>query len=321
MSQFVYILQNRAIDQGVRIINTDKDSADLPKYLLYSPGVRPPFTVFMKYTVADAAEADRRIDHCLGRCRSSTDPTLFGIDTWQAASMLDDLLKDLIEPATPPAPYPQRQDELLSAATQIAISMGTVWPSSLAGPLSISFEEAQQLLRSLQARGVINSNFELCPDYLALHIRQEVRKSDELAAAKAQQAVVEEERRRQEAEQSAALAAGKAQQAMAEQQRQRQEAEQSAALAKAKAQPQATGQEQRRRDIEQGVALAKANPELVQAVNRLLDGLVDPETGEAVEIRFVDDNGRLAVDIRGTEWVRLEAEKRLSVLYDASRGN
>jgi hypothetical protein len=177
MSQFVYILQNRAIDQGVRIINTDNDSADLPKYLLYSPGVRPPFTVFMKYIVADAAEADRRIDHCSGRCRSSTEPTLFGID---------DLLKDLIEPATPPAPDPQRQDELLSAATPIAISMGTVWPSSLAGPLSISFEEAQQLLRSLQARGVINSNFELCPDYLALHIRQEVRKSDELAAAKAQ---------------------------------------------------------------------------------------------------------------------------------------
>jgi hypothetical protein len=296
MSQFVYILQNRAIDQGVRIINTDNDSADLPKYLLYSPGVRPPFTVFMKYIVADAAEADRRIDHCSGRCRSSTEPTLFGIDTWQAARMLDDLLKDLIEPATPPAPDPQRQDELLSAATQIAISMGTVWPSSLAGPLSISFEEAQQLLRSLQARGVINSNFELCPDYLALHIRQEVRKSDELAAAKAQQA-------------------------MAEQQCQRQEAEQSAALAKAEAHPQATGQEQRRRDIEQGAALAKANPELVQAVNRLLDGLVDPETGEAVEIRFVDDNGRLAVDIRGTECVRLEAEKRLSVLYDASRGN
>jgi hypothetical protein len=112
-----------------------------------------------------------------------------------------------------------------------------------------------------------------------------------------------------------------AQQAMAEQQCQRQEAEQSAALAKAEAHPQATGQEQRRRDIEQGAALAKANPELVQAVNRLLDGLVDPETGEAVEIRFVDDNGRLAVDIRGTECVRLEAEKRLSVLYDASRGN
>lgn len=48
MSQFIYILENRSIDQAVRIIKTDKDVADLPKHLLYYPGVRPPFTVFMK---------------------------------------------------------------------------------------------------------------------------------------------------------------------------------------------------------------------------------------------------------------------------------
>ena len=29
----------------------------------------------------------------------------------------------------------------------------------------------------------------------------------------------------------------------------------------------------------------------------------------------MDDNGSLAVDIRGTDWVRLEAEKRLSAIY------
>ena len=199
MSQFIYILENRSIDQAVRIIKTDKDVADLPKHLLYYPGVRPPFTVFMKYVVADAAEAECRIHEHLASYRSSSDPTLFGIDAWQAGPVLDALLSNLIDPATPSTQDTQHQDELLSAATQIAISMGKIWPSALAGPLSISFEEARGLIRSLQARGVINAGLDLCPDYRALHIRQEAEKSAELAAAKAQEEVIAQERRRREA--------------------------------------------------------------------------------------------------------------------------
>jgi hypothetical protein len=49
-------------------------------------------------------------------------------------------------------------------------------------------------------------------------------------------------------------------------------------------------------------------------VKKLLDGLYDPETGEPVEIYFDNDDGNLAINIRGTEWVRLEAQRLLSTL-------
>jgi hypothetical protein len=296
MSEFIYILDNRSMQQAAKIVRTDKDTAELPKHILYYPGVRPPFTVFMKYVVSDGAEAERRIQERFVSYRDSSDATLFGIDAWQLAPMLDGLLRDLIEPTTPAIQDTQRQDELLSAATRIVISMGKIWPSALAGPLSISFDEAQQLIRRLQGRGVINADLDLCPDYLALHIRQEAEKRAELAAAKVQQEMIAQERRRREAEQSAAVV-------------------------QAEAQPQRADQDRWTRETAQGDALAKLNPELVQAVNRLLDGLADPETGEPVEIRFVDDNGHLAVDIRGTDWVRLEAERRLSALYGGPSGN
>lgn len=291
MAEFIYILQNRAIDLEVRIIRSDKDAPDLPKYLLYCPGIRPPFTVFLKYAVTDGLEAERRIHHHLAACRNLSDPTLFAIDVWQAGPLLDSLLLDLLAPPTVAPQDTQRQDELLAAATQIAISMGTVWPSSLAGPLSISFEEAQELLRKLQARGVIDEKLELCPAYHALHMEQEAQKASQRAVAEVKPFAAGPDCWGVSVEQNTPPAATPAPANLSEAVR-------------------------RKKEAAQGAAVAQANPELVQTVNSLLAGLADPNTGEAVEIRFVDDNGQLAVDIRGTEWVRLEAQKRLSVLYD-----
>ena len=291
MSEFIYILDNRSIQLATRIIKTDKDTPDIPKYLLYLPGVRAAFTVFMKYAVSDADEAERRIQQNLSQYQDTNDPTLFGLDAWQAAPLLDRILADLMQQPTPAAQDTQRQDDLLAAATKIVISLGKVWPSALAGPLSISFEEAQQLIRNLEARGVINADLDLSPDYLAMHLRQEAEKRAEIAAAQARQQTIEQERRRREAEQRPPPPPPSPE-------------------------PQTAEQERRAKGAAEDAALAKLNPELVQAVTKLLDGLVDPQTGEPVEVRFVDDNGRLAVDIRGTEWVRLEAEKRLSSLYD-----
>jgi hypothetical protein len=54
-----------------------------------------------------------------------------------------------------------------------------------------------------------------------------------------------------------------------------------------------------------------------QAVSQLLEGLVDPDTGEPVQVRLVENGDNLAVEIRATEQVRLEAERRLSALYGA----
>jgi hypothetical protein len=48
----------------------------------------------------------------------------------------------------------------------------------------------------------------------------------------------------------------------------------------------------------------------------LLAGLYDPETGEAAEVSFENDNGNLVVAVRGTEWVRLEAQRLISSLTE-----
>lgn len=83
------------------------------------------------------------------------------------------VLDPLLPPPTPSTTDFQRQDQLLAAATEIAIKTGQVWwPSALAGPLAISFEEAQQLIAGLQARGVIDADGRLSPPFATLRAEQ-----------------------------------------------------------------------------------------------------------------------------------------------------
>lgn len=62
------------------------------------------------------------------------------------------------------------------------------------------------------------------------------------------------------------------------------------------------------------ITRAKIHCQMIRQVKELLADLADPETGEAAEVSFDNDNGNLVVAVRGTEWVRLEAQRRLSEL-------
>ena len=59
---------------------------------------------------------------------------------------------------------------------------------------------------------------------------------------------------------------------------------------------------------------AKIHSQMIDQVKELLAGLADPETGEAAEVSFDNDNGNLVVAVHGSEWVRSEAQRRLSAL-------
>jgi len=111
------------------------------------------------------------------------------------------------------------------------------------------YKRQEKLIQSLQGRGIINSNNELCADL------QPVRRK-----------MLQEESKKQQMEKAAAF------------------------------------------------AHAEEQHKQIQQVRELLDGLADPETGEPVEIYFDNDDGNLAINIRGTEWVRLEAQRLLSTL-------
>ena len=50
----------------------------------------------------------------------------------------------------------------------------------------------------------------------------------------------------------------------------------------------------------------------IRKAKELLAGLYDPQTGEAAEVSFENDNGNLVVAVRGTEWVRSEAQRLLA---------
>lgn len=53
----------------------------------------------------------------------------------------------------------------------------------------------------------------------------------------------------------------------------------------------------------------------IEHVKKLLDDLQDPETGESPDISFECENEDLVVKVRGTEWLRTEAQKRLAHLF------
>jgi len=54
----------------------------------------------------------------------------------------------------------------------------------------------------------------------------------------------------------------------------------------------------------------------IRKARELLAGLYDAETGEVAEVSFENDNGNLVVAVRGTEWVRLEAQMLISSLAE-----
>lgn len=63
----------------------------------------------------------------------------------------------------------------------------------------------------------------------------------------------------------------------------------------------------------QADARAETHQEQIQQVRELLNDLRDPETGEPPEILFEREDEELVVIIRGSEWLKSEAQKRLSV--------
>ena len=105
-------------------------------------------------------------------------------------------------------------------------------------------------ISGLQARGILNSQNELCPDLRPEHERR-----------------IQEARRKQQADECERL----------------------------------------EKEIAQYEMILR-----IRKAKELLAGLYDPQTGEAAEVSFENDNGNLVVAVRGTEWVRSEAQRLLA---------
>jgi hypothetical protein len=52
----------------------------------------------------------------------------------------------------------------------------------------------------------------------------------------------------------------------------------------------------------------------IEQVKEILSDLQDPETGEFPEISFGHDNEDLVVEVKGTDWLKAEVQKRLASL-------
>ena len=57
---------------------------------------------------------------------------------------------------------------------------------------------------------------------------------------------------------------------------------------------------------------ARIHSRYIQQIKDLLGDLQDPETGEPVEIIFDRDKEDLILTIRGSNWVKSEAQKRMA---------
>jgi hypothetical protein len=246
MSEFIYILENASLPGLVKIGRTEREVAERVKELSSATGVPTEFTVFRQYLVEDAISAERKIHQRLVEYRVAGNREFFKLAADEAASFLEEMLGE----ATQPLPDHDREDDLFFAATQIAISLGKIdWPGVLAGPLKIPHEEALRVITGLQARGILDSQKEICGDLRTEHLKR-----------------VRDAQRRQQSEEA------------------------------------------------EKIARAKIHYQMIRQVKELLADLADPETGEGAEVSFDNDNGNLVVSIRGTEWVREEAQRRLSVL-------
>lgn len=245
MSEFIYILENPSLVGIVKIGKTTREVTERVKELSSHTGIPTEFTVFKQYAVDDATMAECRIHARLNEYRVSENREFFRISVEEAAQIIEAMLQT--ESRT--LPDPEREDALYFAATELAITHRRLWPGAIAGPLDISHEEAEQIIQGLKARGILDSQNELCGDLRGVH-----------------------ERRLREAI------------------RQQREQEKAA------------------------IVRARVHYQMIQEVKELLEGLADPETGEEAEVSFDNDNGNLVVAVHGTEWVRSEAQKRLSAL-------
>lgn len=251
MSEFIYILENESLPGVVKIGRTEREVAKRVKELSSATGVPTEFTVFRKYVVEDSITAERKIHKRLAEFRVSDNREFFKLSADEAASFLEEMLGKNSQH------YPDfdREDDLFFAATQIAITLGKIeWPANLTGRLKISYDEALNLIQGLQARGILNSQNELCADLRPEHEKR-----------------TREARRKQQEEECQRL----------------------------------------EKEIAQQEMILK-----IRKVRELLAGLYDPETGEAAEVSFENNNGNLVVAIRGTEWVRLEGQRLISSLAE-----
>src|SRR5438445_98745 len=166
MSEFIYILENPSFPEVVKIGKTEREVAERARELSSATGVPTEFTVFRQYAVEDATIAERQAHERLAEYRVSENREFFRLSADDAALILEEMLGvDMRK-----LPDREREDELLFAATQIAISIGNIgWPGILTGPLKISQEEAERLIQGLQARGILNSQNELCGDLRVEH--------------------------------------------------------------------------------------------------------------------------------------------------------
>ena len=247
MSEFVYILENSSFPGIIKIGRTEREVVQRVKELSSATGVPTEFTVFRQYAVENSTIAERQIHERLSEYRVSDNREFFRLSAEEAASVLEEVLgKDAQR-----SPDYDREDDLFFAATQIAISLGKIeWPANLTGRLKISYDEALSLIHGLQARGILNSQNELCADLRPEHEKR-----------------IREARRKQQEDECERL----------------------------------------EKEIAQHEMILK-----IRKTRELLAGLYDPETGEAAEVSFENDNGNLVVAVRGTEWVRLEAQRLLS---------
>lgn len=250
MGDFIYILENSSFPEFVKIGRTERNVEQRVRELSSATGVPTEFTVFRQYSVEDSAAAERQIRELLDGYRVSDNREFFKLKADEAASMIEELLCQ-----QPHRPDFDREDELFAAATEIAISLGKIeWPANLTGRLKISYDDAVCLIQGLQARGIINSQNELCP-----YLRPEHEKR------------IQEARRKQRAEECARL----------------------------------------EKEVAQHEMILR-----IHKIREVLAGLYDPETGEAAEVAFENDNGNLVVAIRGTEWVRAEAQRLLGSIAE-----
>jgi hypothetical protein len=251
MSEFIYILENESLPGIVKIGRTEREVAERVKELSSATGVPTEFTVFRKYVVEDSITAERKIHERLAEFRVSDNREFFKLSADEAASFLEEMLGKNSQRS----PDFDREDDLFFAATQIAITLGKIeWPANLTGRLKISYDEALNLIQGLQARGILNSQNELCADLRPEHEKR-----------------VREAHRKQQEEECQRL----------------------------------------EKEIAQQEMILK-----IRKARELLAGLYDPETGEAAEVSFENDNGNLVVAVRGTEWVRLEAQRLISSLAE-----
>ena len=166
MSEFIYILENPSLIGVVKIGMTAREVDVRVKELSSHTGVPTEFTVFRKYAVDDATLVERQIHARLVEYRVSENREFFKISVEDAAMIIEEMLKV----NEPKLSDPNREDELFFAATEIAISLGKIWPGVLAGRLKISHEEANRLVYGLKGRGIVTEQLALCADLWTEHL-------------------------------------------------------------------------------------------------------------------------------------------------------